>query len=237
MLIDLHAHSALSRCCKIDGKDVLLVAKENGMDGIVLTNHYDRSYLINDDKIEYAKRYIAEFYYVREWALKLGVEAYFGVEITMAKHNNVHVLLYGVEPEFLLEYPDLYDYELMDLYELAHEYNSILVQAHPLRNNCDVLLDLKYLDGIEANCHTIYEGPHLQTVSNIASENKKILTCGGDFHNDAPRAKCGVYLPDELNCMMDIVNYLKYTNEIKLCVQNGKTKETVIDFIFLNNFI
>ena len=29
MLIDLHAHSALSRCCKIDGKDNLLIYPED----------------------------------------------------------------------------------------------------------------------------------------------------------------------------------------------------------------
>ena len=63
MLIDLHAHSALSRCCKIDGIESLKVAKQFGMDGFVLTNHYDKSYLINDDQIEYANRYINEYYY------------------------------------------------------------------------------------------------------------------------------------------------------------------------------
>ena len=232
MLIDLHAHSALSKCCKIDGKDNLLVAKENGIDGFVLTNHYDRSYLINDDKIEYANRYINEYYYVKKWADELGMKAYFGVEVTMAKHNNVHILLYGVEPEFLLDYPDLYDYEIKDLYELAHNNNAILVQAHPFRGNKNVLLDLNYLDGIEANCHTIKEGPHLDLVSKIAIEYNKILTCGGDFHNDSPRAKCGVYLPDDISDIKDIVFYLKSTNEIKLCVQIGKTQDTVVDYIF-----
>ena len=236
MLIDLHAHSALSRCCKIDGRDGLIVAKENGMDGFVLTNHYDRNYLINGDKLEYAKRYINEYYYVKEGADKLGIKAYFGVEVTMAKYNDLHVLVYGVKPEFLLEYPDLYDYELKDLYELVHKFDAILVQAHPFRKNRNTLLDLNYLDGIEANCHTNKEGPHLPLVSIVARENGKILTCGGDFHNDAPRAKCGVYLPDDLLDITDIVNYLKNTKEIKLCVQEGVYQDTVIDYVFNREF-
>ena len=233
MLIDFHAHSALSRCCKMDGKDILLVAKENGMDGIILTNHYDRSYLINDDKLEYANRYINEYYYVNKWAIKFKIKVYFGVEVTMAKHNNVHILLYGIKPEFLLEYPNLYDYELKDLYELAHKNNAILIQAHPFRNNNNVLQDLNYLDGIEANCHTINEGPHIELVAGIAKENKKLLTCGGDFHNDASRAKCGVFLPDYLSDTREIVDYLKQVKEIKLCVQTGKTQETVIEYVYL----
>ena len=232
MLIDLHAHSALSWCCKIDGKDNLIVAKENGMDGLVLTNHYDRCYLINDDKLEYAQRYINEYKYVKSWADKLGVKAFFGIEVTMSKHNNVHVLVYGVKPEFLLEYPDLYDYELKDLYELVHNHGAILIQAHPFRGYKNVLQDLNYLDGIEANCHTIKEGPQLELVSKIAKENKKILTCGGDFHNDAPRAKCGVYLPDDIKDTIDIVNYLKSQRNIRLCVQEGKTQDTVIEYLY-----
>ena len=48
MLIDFHAHSALSKCCQIDGKGGLIVARDHGMDGFILTNHYDKCYLIND---------------------------------------------------------------------------------------------------------------------------------------------------------------------------------------------
>ena len=232
MLIDLHAHSSLSRCCKIDGKDNLVVAKEFGMDGLVLTNHYDKSYLINDDKIEYANRYINEYYYVKKCADELGVKAFFGVEVTMSKHNNVHMLVYGLEPEILLEYPDLYDYELKDLYELVHKYNAILVQAHPLRKNKNVLLDTNYLDGVELNSHTINEGPHVEEILEIAKTNNLLVTSGGDFHNDSPRAKCGVYLPDNLIKTIDIVEYFKKTDEIRMVVQETKEASSVREVLY-----
>ena len=46
MLIDLHAHtSGISRCCRIPAPEVLRRAKEVGLCGIVLTNHYTKSYL------------------------------------------------------------------------------------------------------------------------------------------------------------------------------------------------
>lgn len=232
MLIDFHAHSALSKCCQIDGKGGLIVARDHGMDGFILTNHYDRCYLINDDKLEFAKRYINEFYQVKKEADLLGMYVFFGVEVTMAKHNNVHILLYGVDPEFLFEYPDLYDYELKDLYELAHKNNAILVQAHPLRNNKNILQDMRYLDGIEANSHTFYEGPHLEEVTEIARQNNKLLTSGGDFHNDAPRAKCGVYIPKTLKNTKEIVNYILNTDKIKICVQLNRDKNSILDFIY-----
>lgn len=232
MLIDLHAHSALSRCCKIDGKDNLIVAKEFGMDGFVLTNHYDKSYLINDDKIEYANRYINEYYYVKKCSIELGIKCFFGIEVTMSKHNNCHVLVYGVSPEWLVNYPNLYDLEMSELYELVHKYNGIVVQAHPLRKNINVLLDTKYLDGIELNSHTINEGPHTEEILEIAKVNDLLVTSGGDFHNDAPRAKCGVYLPDDLNETMDIVDYLKNSVEYKMVVQESKDVSSVKEVMY-----
>ncbi len=233
MLIDLHAHSALSRCCKIDGIENLKVAKQYGMDGYVLTNHYDKSYLINDDKIEYANRYINEYYYIKEGSKELGIKVFFGIEITMAKHDNIHMLVYGVDPEWLIEYPDLYDYDIKDLYELAHKYNAILVQAHPLRKNINVLLDTNYLDGIELNSHTIKEGPHTDEILEIAKANNLLVTSGGDFHNDSPRPKCGVYLPDNIETTKDIVEYLKTTNEIKMVVQENKESSSVKEVVYV----
>lgn len=233
MLIDMHAHSALSRCCKIDGVENLRVAKQYGMDGFILTNHYDRLYLINDDKLEYANRYINEYYYVKNGAEKLGMKCYFGIEITMAKHKNIHMLVYGVSPEWLLEYLDLYDYDIKDLCQLIHKYNGILVQAHPLRKNINVLLDTKYLDGVELNSHTNKEGPHTEEILDIAKANNLLVTSGGDFHNDAPRAKCGVYLPDEINDIKEIVEYLKDTNEIRMVVQETPEANSVREVIYI----
>ena len=87
MLIDLHAHSALSRCCKIDGKGNLLVTKERGMDGFILTNHYDKSYLIDDDKLEYANRYINEYYYVKSNGEKINCKVFFFIVFLLNKNE------------------------------------------------------------------------------------------------------------------------------------------------------
>ena len=142
------------------------------------------------------------------------------------------MLVYGVSPEWLVNYPNLYDLEMSELYELVHKYNGIVVQAHPLRKNINVLLDTKYLDGIELNSHTINEGPHTEEILEIAKANDLLVTSGGDFHNDAPRAKCGVYLPDDLNETMDIVNYLKNSVEYKMVVQETKDVSSVKEVMY-----
>ena len=173
MLIDLHAHSkGISRCCQIDGKDMVLVTKNAGMDGVILTNHYDKNYLVDENDVDnFAKRYVDEYYYVKEEGKKIGFKVFFGIEVTMAKHNNIHMLVYGVDPSFVLKYPDLYDYTHQELYEIVHKHNGILIQAHPFRKGIDVLLDLKYLDGVEANCHPLYDATHVNKLARNAKNN------------------------------------------------------------------
>ena len=233
MLIDLHAHSkGISRCCQIDGKDMVLLTKNTGMDGVILTNHYDKNYLLNENDIDgFAKRYVDEYYYVKEEGNKIGFKVFFGIEVTLAKHNNVHMLVYGVDTDFVLKHPTLYDYTQKELYELVHKHNGILVQAHPFRKGIDVLLDLKYLDGVEANCHPLYDATHVNKLANIAKENHILLTCGGDFHNDTHRPKCGVYLTNDLKDTFEIITYLQESKEIKLCIQEVKEMNTY-DYTF-----
>ena len=226
MLVDLHAHSkGISRCCQIDGKEMVFVVKEKGMDGIVLTNHYDKSY-VTDTAFNFARRYVEEFHYVNIHGFGAGIKVFFGIEVTMAKHNNIHMLIYGVDPTFVLKYPDIYDYNQYDLYQLVHEYGGILVQAHPFRGGKNVLLDLRYLDGVEVNCHPLYDGTHIEEMVEIARKNNLLITCGGDYHADTHRVKCGVYLPDECRNVKDVVNHLNNAKKIELCVQETNSMDS-----------
>ena len=122
MLIDLHAHSkAISKCSRIKGIDNIELAKSIGLDGFILTNHYDRNYVENNDYMDLAKRYIQEYYDLKEYGDKHNFKVYFGIEVTLNKHNDAHILVYGVEPSFLLDNPKLYDLTQKELYDLVKE--------------------------------------------------------------------------------------------------------------------
>lgn len=220
MLIDLHAHSkGISRCCQITGKEMVQVVRDAGLDGIVLTNHYDKNYIENNDALTFAKKYINEYLLVKEYGKAIGIKVFWGIEVTMAKHNNVHMLVYGVSEEWLINHPNLYDYSQNELYDLVHKAGGILIQAHPFRAGKDVLLDLNCLDGVEVNCHPLYDETHVKKLADIAKHNHFILTCGGDYHADTHRPKCGLYLPDNLETIDEIVAFLKETKIITMCIQ------------------
>ena len=221
MLIDMHAHSsAMSPCCRIDREQVVKEAIDIGLDGLILANHYSEAYAeLRPSPKAYAEEFIGEFYLLKEFSEKNGLKAFFAIEVTMERHNNVHMLVYGVDDAFLLSNPELYALTQKELYTLVHENGGYLVQAHPLRKGKNVLLDPKYLDGIEINCHPKYDSTHFEEICEIAHAHGKFLTCGGDYHADTRRPRCGAYLPDDLSSAKAIIEYLKTAPRISLCIE------------------
>lgn len=218
MLVDLHAHTrGISTCCRIHAPEVIDAAKAAGLDGIVLTNHYQKSYIKDDDFAGFAARYVAEYRHVAEIGRAAGLTVLFGIEVTMAQHGNVHMLIYGVGEDFPLRHPALFDYTQEELYRLVRDSGGVLVQAHPMRRNKNVLLDPRFLDGVEISCHPLYEGTHYDELAAYAADHGLILTCGGDYHADTPRPHCGVYLPDGMESKK-LGQYLKTVPRIKLFV-------------------
>ena len=221
MLIDLHAHSSgISRCCQLPAPDILKAALEAGLDGIVLTNHYQRYYLDGGKRsaADFAKDYVREYEYAKEWGDKLGCRVFFGLEITPDFWTAVHLLAYGVSTDFVLEYPEVFACSQKELYELIHANGGALVQAHPFRNDCHVL-DTDYLDGVEINCHPLYGKTYQNELVEAAQRAGLMLTCGGDYQADTYRPHCGTYLPDWVQTEKDLARFILTAEEVTLHVQ------------------
>lgn len=229
MLIDLHAHSSgISKCCRIPAPEVIRTAREHGMDGIVLTNHYHKGYITDGDIPAFAARYVEEYHYAKCCGEEQDFPVFFGIEVTMERHGGAHLLVYGVGEDFPLQYPALFDMTQEELYRLVKSHGGTLIQAHPYRQNVDRMLDPACLDGVEINCHPLYEGTHLEALTKFAKAHRLLLSCGGDYHADTRRACCGVYLPEDVKSSRDICDYLNAADEIRLCVQEV-TEQTAVD--------
>lgn len=231
MLFDLHAHSGgISVCCRIPGEKVVEEAAAAGLDGIVLTNHYQHSYLKSPDGQEFVSRYLKEFEITKEAGEKHGVKVLFGIEVTMDFASNVHLLIYGLGEEFLRKYPLLFTYSHEELYRLVRENGGALIQAHPFRNGSHIL-DTRYLDGLEVNCHPLYLHSYKDELEAAAKEASLILTVGGDYHADTYRPLCGTYLPDSVTDEVLLARYLKETKSISLHVHEPGA-EAPYDFTY-----
>lgn len=230
MLFDLHAHSSgISTCCKADAPQILETAKQKGIDGVVLTNHYHKDYIrvTGETVLHFVDRYIEEYHYAREWGESIGVKVFYGIEVTMEYNIYVHMLVYGVDTDFLKRHSNLWDLSQKELYQTVKEEGGVLVQAHPFRNGTTVA-DTRYLDGVEINCHPKYNNSYAAELEEIAKENNLIVTCGGDYHNDDYRPECGMYLPDSIRDGIELGEYLKKINQTQLCIHEPHTEEPYI---------
>ncbi|MBE6554119.1 MAG: hypothetical protein E7666_07240 [Ruminococcaceae bacterium] len=222
MLIDLHVHSSgASRCCKIALPEGLDAAREVGIDGIVLTNHYQKNYTekLGIDVPTMIERYQAEFTRATELAAARHMPCFFGIEITMERYKGVHMVVYGADPDFLNANPDVFDATQEALYRTVHAAGGILVQAHPYRKGSP-LMDPAWMDAVEINCHPLYQNIHFPEILAVAEQYRLPLTCGGDYHADTYRPKCGLYLPDDLRDTQDLANYIRTAPHTRLCVQD-----------------
>ena len=216
MLIDLHAHSSgISKCCRIPYTEVLSRAAAIGLDGIVLTNHYQNGYVCDGKYMEFVEDYIAEYEKAAAYGASVGIKVFFGIEVTMERYPKVHMLIYGVSPDFLRTNPMLFDCTQKALYTLVKAHGGVLVQAHPFRGGTTVL-DPTYLDGIEINCHPKYKTTERERLTAIAEEQGLLLTVGGDYHADTYRPDCGTYIPDTVTDGIALGAFLAETDRIML---------------------
>lgn len=222
MLIDLHAHtSGISTCCRYPAAKILESAYELGIDGIVLANHYQKSY-INEDVNNFVDKYIEEFYYTQKLGEQLGIKVLWGIEVSMELHPYVHMLIYGVGTDYLKANPLAFDYTQQELYASVKDHNGVLIQAHPFRNGTTVL-DMDFLDGIEINCHPLYNNSYSKEILKIATENGLAVTCGGDYHGDTYHPICGMYLPDDVTDGCKLGEYIENAKKVSLHIHEPNT--------------
>lgn len=227
MLIDCHAHtSGISHCCQIAAPQVLEEARTAGLDGIVLTNHYQSCYIENGDAAGFARRYMQEVYDTQRIAEAMGMKCFWGIEVTSERYPSVHLLVYGVEEDFLVKYPTVFSMTHEEIWDIVKQEGGVLVHAHPFRG-AGTVMDYRRLDGVEINCHPLYGNTFSKRIQQIGEEHNLIVTCGGDYHADTYRPHCGVYLPDSIRDSLELGKYLLETREMNLLVQEVNAEKSV----------
>ena len=226
MLLDMHAHtSGISWCCRAGAETIVRIAKDAGIDGIVLTNHYQSLYIDDGDSLAFEKKYYEEFEYTRKCGQDVGLKVLFGLEVTAEKHKNAHLLIYGVGKDFVLKYSDIYSYPQEKIYSVVKEAGGLLIWAHPFRGGFNDTISLDFLDGVEVNCHPKYGSTYIKEVFDLARANGLKVTCGGDYHHDTPyRPYCGTYFDKDVADETALVSYLKTADDMEILVQEPDAK-------------
>jgi hypothetical protein len=141
----------------------------------------------------------------------VGVKVLFGLEARIPGSENDYLIL-GAEPEFVLENPELHKLDLMDLYDLCHEYGALLIQAHPNRPMCFPASHL-CLDGVEvSNGNPRQKNNNWKTLRQAEDDPQMIRISGSDFHQIPDIDRGGILTDCEIENNRDLVACLKSGN-------------------------
>lgn len=214
MKIDTHTHtSGVSFCSHVSPKEYVRAFKAAGYDAVILTNHYSRQYMFRygdtfDAQIDV---YLNEYRTAKKAGEEEGIPVFLAAEVAIATPQSPYIefLLYGVDENFLLANPCLYDKSQRELYKICNDNGVLMFQSHPFRTEQGhVPMDPEFMDGTEINCHPLFLR-HEEEVREFVDKHGLALICGSDFHTLAQAGSAATFVPAPLTSAKDFANYIR----------------------------
>lgn len=192
MNLDFHVHGLLTKKSRFD-EDLFLQgienAKEQGLDGYILCEHFNATYI--DEIHDYLKKnyeYIGDKYIIENFSVFIGME----IDIK----NGGHVILSGnrdkiselkIELEPYKVKPDFIEFE--KLLDLGDQYGCLMVGSHPYRSSHKLYLQqeelISRLDGLDLNATDIHSRGLIIVQEEVRSLSNKLnvpYVTGSDSH-------------------------------------------------------
>lgn len=217
----------ISLCSRQTPEEAVKRYKACGYDGVVLTNHFSPFYMdrYGISYEQYVDEYIASYHVFERACKEVGLEAYFGAEVTNfcpvfkpnvekygleeCKKHYGDYLMYGITEEMLRSAPVLFDLTLAQIRDFALKNGIVLVQAHPFRvEQGHSLKDIRLLDGLEINANSNFN-PEEEKILALAKANNLIVTVGNDLHGRHHAINGATFIPDEVTDSVGIAGYLR----------------------------
>lgn len=209
---ETHCHTLYASACSVlDAEALVRLYRENGYDGVIVTDHF----LNGNTAVDLTKPWraqIDDFYagYERaaEAGARAGLKVFFGFEYS---YLGTDFLTYGLTREWLKEHPGLLDLGTRAYLALARGCGALCIQAHPYReaNYIDhIRLYPSDVDGMETinaardeRCNRLAEG--------LAAEYGLCRTGGSDLHFAGQRLLAGVETERPLESLSDFIEAVR----------------------------
>jgi len=207
----MHSHTNHSSACgKVEPDAAFKMCADAGYDVVVCTDHFN-TYNLNrfeGTPLEKAQQWLRGYELAKEAGARHGVNVLFGLEARIPGSENDY-LIYGAEPNFVLENPQLNELDQMSLHELCKQYGALLIQAHPNRPMCFPASHL-CLDGIEvSNGNPRQQNNNHKTLAQAQSDPRVIQISGSDFHQVPDIDRGGIITDYDIHDNRDLVECLK----------------------------
>ena len=209
-LTETHLHTAESSACGVaTGAEQAEQYKAMGYDTIFVTDHFLNGNTAVDRSLpweEQVEAYCLGYENAKKRGDEIGINVLFGIEYGWDASD---YLIYGVDKEWLLGYPDTLMVSVQEFCDRVHAAGGCVVHAHPFRE-AGYIHDMKFLpwhtDGVE-----VFNSGNRKEVFNerarwYAEQYGKTMTAGSDCHVvDKNWRFAGVYTEKEIVTAADYV--------------------------------
>ena len=162
---ETHLHtSPVSRCARASAEESLRFYKEQGYDGVFITNHFiDSNIGISEDCSyeEKIKFYFSDYEKALIAGEEMNIKVFCGVEMSV---NGTDFLVYGCDKEWFLSHPETATAEMSHRLEMLKSVGALIIQAHPYR-------EASYIDHIRLYPRNIH-GTEVENACRSDFENK-----------------------------------------------------------------
>ena len=213
---ETHVHTLpVSACARKQPEEMVRLYKQAGYDTMFISDHLSESHFkkLGDDlSFEDKVRLLYDSYLrARKTGEQLGINVLFSVELSLCSN---HWLLYGIDLDFLLLRPDIFEMTLEEFHAHAKAHGVTIVQAHPYRDGKNTPHP-EIADGFEViNSNPRHEN-YDDRILALARECGKPMSAGSDAHRDEDIAGAAMLSENEIKTVDD---YLELLRSGKACL-------------------
>lgn len=218
LLTETHLHTKeISMCAVVFAKEIPALYKEAGYGVIIVTDHYNKWTLevLSLDRNEQISKWLEGYRTVKSVGEEIGLKVFLGMELALVGAPEDY-LIYGIDEDFLYQYPSLVDLNLQEVYEIAEKEGLLIYQAHPFREYLKPA-PLQFIKGVEVYNGNPRHNSHNDKAVDYAEKNSLLKLSGSDFHQIEDLGQGGIYLPENINDNKQLISYLK-NNKVELFV-------------------
>lgn len=211
---DLHIHTdEVSPCGSVPAKEMVHVYRQQGYQGMVITDHYRKIFFRNSQGITWEEKvedFLRGYKLAKEEADKLDMDVMLGLEIAFMENKEKanDYLIYGITEDLIKKTPDLLDRGIEGVKVFCDENNCLLYQAHPMRGYCK-LVDLDLLHGVEVYNGNPRHNSNNEQVLAIAKEHDLGMVAGSDYHDPGDENGGGILTTKRIRNNDDLLDLLR----------------------------
>ena len=214
--VETHAHTlGGSPCAKVPAREAVKAYADAGYGALMITNHFNADTVPKPglSPRDCAKRYVDLYREAEEYGQQFCIQVWFGIE-TCLLGGPEDFLLFGVEPDFALENPLLYEMTQEELFRECEQYGCLLYQAHPSRSYCQPR-DPRFLHGAEVYNGNIRHQENNEITLLWAKKYRLLFSSGSDYHQTEDLARGGILVPESIRDIKALAAYMR-ENEVTL---------------------